>query len=557
MKFASAVSAIPGALALMVLLALPLQGCSSSPQEPTPDAGLPSTDAGTGETDAGIVPPLLTEEQFALATRIYFDRCAGCHGTLRTGATGPSLLPPKMKQMGTANLKVLLTHGTGGGMPPYADILSAEEIDAQARFLQMEPPSPPQRPLAEIMQSWNLLVPVAERPTAPVTTRDWDNFIGVILRDAGKVAIMDGTTRELVKVLDTGFAVHILRASGDGRYFLSVGRDGLVTMIDLWPEEPTTVATVQGCSDARSVDTSKFPGYEGRYVIEGCFWPAQYVIFDGQTLEPLQVVPVPMTVLDTDEVLTENRVAAIVASHADPVWVANLKESGHVVVIDYSKPGFPITTAISSARFLHDGGLDRTGRYFMTAANMSNAMVVVDVQEQKLEAIFETGNKPHPGRGANWDHPVHGPVNATPHLGEGKLAIYGTDPAGRPENAWKVVQNVAIPTGGLFVKTHHTSPWVWMDATVNADPEKARSVCVYSKADAALDRCWKVADKGTAVHFEYNKQGTEIWVSVWDKEGELVVYDAQTLEELDRITGDWLVTPTGKFNVHNTRLDVY
>ena len=56
---------------------------------------------------------------------------------------------------------------------------------------------------------------------------------------------------------------------------------------------------------------------------------------------------------------------------------------------------------------------------------------------------------------------------------------------------------------------------------------------------------------------EYNKDGNEVWVSVWDKNGEIVIYDDKTLKEKKRITGDWLVTPTGKFNMWNTVHDIY
>ena len=58
-----------------------------------------------------------------------------------------------------------------------------------------------------------------------------------------------------------------------------------------------------------------------------------------------------------------------------------------------------------------------------------------------------------------------------------------------------------------------------------------------------------------AVHMEFNADGSEVWVSVWNRAddgnptGEIVVYDAKTLEEKKRIKG--LTTPTGKFNVHN------
>ena len=37
--------------------------------------------------------PKMTEAEFDKAKRIYFERCAGCHGVLRKGATGKPLTP--------------------------------------------------------------------------------------------------------------------------------------------------------------------------------------------------------------------------------------------------------------------------------------------------------------------------------------------------------------------------------------------------------------------------------------------------------------------------------
>ncbi|BCZ95576.1 hypothetical protein TthAK1_21930 (plasmid) [Thermus thermophilus] len=47
----------------------------------------------------------LTPEERARASQIYFDRCAGCHGVLRKGATGPALDPKKMAERGVEYLK--------------------------------------------------------------------------------------------------------------------------------------------------------------------------------------------------------------------------------------------------------------------------------------------------------------------------------------------------------------------------------------------------------------------------------------------------------------------
>ncbi len=505
-------------------------------------------------------PVELTEAEFARGQGIFFNRCAGCHGTLRAGATGPNIQPERTTQIGTAALEITLTHGLPGGMPAWGDagILSEEEIQLMARYVQLPPPSPPGRPLEQIHDEWELRIPVEDRPTEPMTSRNWENFFGVILRDAGQVAIVDGDNYEMIEIIETGFAVHILRSSSSGRYFYAVGRDGRLTLIDLWTETPTLVAQAQGCIDARSVDGSKYEGYEDRYVIEGCYWPTQYVVFDGLTLEPLSVTSVEGSAFDTGESLDEVRVAAIVASHFDPVWVLGLKESGHVGIVDYSQEGFPLTARIAADRFLHDGGWDHTGRYFLIAANQRNKMAVVDVREQELVTTFDVGITPHPGRGANWEDPEYGWVNATIHIGQGLLSVYGADPENSPEHAWQVVREVPLDgTGSLFLKTHPNSAWVWMDMPMNNDPEGTRKTCVYSKASGEVERCWLVADHGTAVHFEYNQAGDQVWVSVWDKQGEVVVYDDKTLEEITRITGDWLVTPTGKFNVYNTAHDIY
>ena len=76
------------------------------------------------------------------------------------------------------------------------------------------------------------------------------------------------------------------------------------------------------------------------------------------------------------------------------------------------------------------------------AANASDKMVVVDTQTQKLEALIDTDKKPHPGPGANWIDPKCGPVGATTHLGVGKVTVWGNDPAGHKDQAWKICYEV-------------------------------------------------------------------------------------------------------------------
>ena len=52
----------------------------------------------------------------------------------------------------------------------------------------------------------------------------------------------------------------------------------------------------------------------------------------------------------------------------------------------------------------------------------------------------------------------------------------------------------------------------------------------------------------SGLRVEFDREGRHALVSVWDRDGALVVYDAATLAEVKRIPMD---KPVGKYNVHN------
>jgi nitrite reductase (NO-forming)/hydroxylamine reductase len=338
-------------------------------------------------------------------------------------------------------------------------------------------------------------------------------------------------------------------------------------------EKPGVVAEVKVGFDARSVDTSKFKGFEDKYAVAGSYWPPQYVIMEGETLKPLKIVSTRGMTVD-GEYHPEPRVASIVSSQIKPEWVINVKETGQILLVDYSDIKNLKTTTIEAAKFLHDGGWDMTQRYFLVAANASNKIAAVDTKEGKLAALIDVKKIPHPGRGANFVHPQFGPVWTTGHLGADVLTLIGTPNPKYPQykgNAWKVVQEVKhIGSGNLFVKTHPKSTHLWADAPQNPEREIAESVAVYdikdlSKPPVVLN---VAKDSGLpetkairrAVHPEYSADGAEVWISLWGgktDQSAIVVYDDKTLKVKKVITDPKMITPTGKFNVYNTQHDIY
>ena len=515
--------------------------------------------------------PGLTKEEFKRATRIYFERCAGCHGVLRKGATGKPLTPDITRKKGVEYLKAFINFGSPAGMPNWGTSgeLSEAEVDLMARFLLHDPPTPPEYGMKEMKATWKLLVPPEKRPKRKMNKINIENLFSVTLRDAGKVALINGDTKKIEAVIDTGYAVHISRLSASGRYLYTIGRDAVVNLIDLWMDPPQTVAQIKVGLEARSVETSKYKGWEDKYAIAGTYWPPQFVIMKGDTLEPLKIVSTRGITVDTQEYHPEPRVAAIVASHQRPEFIVNVKETGKVLLVDYSDLSNMKITAIDSARFLHDGGWDSTRRYFLTAANKSNKIVVVDSKLGKLVKLIDVGKIPHPGRGANFKDPKYGPVWATSHLGDENIAVIGTDPKGHPQYAWKVVRMLKGQGGGsLFIKTHPKSHHLYVDTPLNPDAKLSQTVAVFDLRN--LEKGYKVlpiakwAKLGPGpkrvVQPEFNKAGTEVWFSVWNKKDQqsaIVVVDDRTLKLKAVIKDKRLVTPTGKFNVYNTRHDIY
>ena len=572
-------------LTSLIALALSSMALAAVAQPAKPGAATTQTTAAEAQYQGAASPlagaamhqssnpkaPPMTEEEFARARQVYFERCAGCHGVLRKGATGKPLTPDLTNDKGTEYLKTFIAYGSPAGMPNWLTSGEFDEatVDLMARYIQHDAPTPPEFSLADMEATRKEYIHVDKRPTKKMNNYNIENIFSVTLRDDGTIALIDGDTKEIINIIKTGYAVHISRLSASGRYLYVIGRDARLNLIDLWMEKPDNVAEIKVGLEARSVETSKFKGWEDKIAIAGTYWPPQFVLMDGDTLKPKKVVGTRGMDIN-NEYHPEPRVAAIVSSHNKPEFLVNAKETGKVWMVDYTDLTNLKTTQIDTAKYLHDGGFDASGRYFMTAANASDKIVVIDTKESKLEAIVDVGKIPHPGRGANFKHPKFGPVWATSDLGDEGISLIGTDPKKNKAHAWKVVQTLKGQGGGsLFIKTHPKSTNLWVDTALNPDAKISQSIAVFDinnldKGYQVIDiaACAGLKDDGAkrVVQPEYNKAGDEVWFSVWsakDKESAIVVVDDKTRACKTVIKDKRLITPTGKFNVYNTQHDVY
>jgi hypothetical protein len=127
---------------------------------------------------------------------------------------------------------------------------------------------------------------------------------------------------------------------------------------------------------------------------------------------------------------------------------------------------------------------------------------------------------------------------ATPHLREGRLSVLDMQD-------WSLVKTIETPGPGFFMRSHEATPYAWTDGMLGARKD---TLAIVDKTTLEIVRTLTPAPGKTAAHVEFDRGGRHAVVSIWEKEGALVVYDAATFAEVKRIP---MSRPSGKYNVWN------
>jgi hypothetical protein len=131
---------------------------------------------------------------------------------------------------------------------------------------------------------------------------------------------------------------------------------------------------------------------------------------------------------------------------------------------------------------------------------------------------------------------------ATPNIKEGIVTIVDMD-------SWEVIKRIETLGPGFFMRSHENSKYAWVD--VFFGPNR-NAVHVIDKQSLEIVKTLRPVENKTAAHVEFTRDGKFALLSIWDIDGALVIYDADTLEEVKRIP---MSKPSGKYNVWNkTRL---
>ncbi len=430
-------------------------------------------------------------------------------------------------------------------MPAFSDKLSALDIDNLVKLIYQPLARIPEWGLNQMAETHVAYPSAPGGSAAPAHGADPLNLFVVVESGDHHATILDGDSFEPLHRFKTRHALHGgPKFSSDGRYVYFASRDGWITKYDLYTFE--VLAEIRAGINSRNLAVSS----DDRYVVVANYLPHTLVLLHAADLSPLSVIPV------TDSQGTTSRVSAVYDAGPRQSFIAALKDIKEVWEIPYADdPPYygpvhdyrvegPVgevekfqVRRIKLDDYLDDFFFDLDYDNLVGAArNGANGQVVNLIVGRKIADIELTG-LPHLGSGITWQR--NGvTLMATPHLKEAAVTVLDTD-------SWRTIKKIQTLGPGFFMRSHSNSPYAWVD--VFFGPHKD-AVHVIDKATLEIVKTLRPEPGKTAAHVEFTRDGRYALLSLWEMEGALVVYDAQTLEEVKRIP---MVKPSGKYNVYN------
>lgn len=479
---------------------------------------------------------------------IYQANCASCHGADRLGATGPALLPGNLERLRRpAAIKTITEGRIATQMPAFGATLSAQQITALADLIYTPLVKTPAWGMDEIRASRIEYVKADNLPNKPVFKADPLNLFVVVEIGDHHATILDGDKFEAITRFPTRYALHGgPKFSPDGRYVYFASRDGWIAKYDIWNLK--LVAEIRAGINTRNLAVSS----DGRFAMVANYFPNTLVALDTRDLSPIRVIDVK------DDNGKSSRVSAVYDAAPRNSFIAALKDIPEVWELSYDENAPPVYAGlvhdykmaealavkgpfpprrIKLDDFLDDFFFDPAYDHVVGSSRGGHGQVV-NLNIGRKIADVDLPGLPHLGSGISWDYQGK-PVMASPNLKDGVVTVLDM-------KTWQTVKQIPTLGPGFFMRSHEKTPYAWVD--VFNDPKNNDVIQIIDKKTLEVVKQLKPAPGKIAAHTEFTRNGKYAVVSVWENKGELVIYDAKTLEVVKRIP---MNKPSGKYNVYN------
>ena len=500
-----------------------------------------------------ILATLPATAETTTADKLYRQHCAECHGDDRLGRIGPALLPENLRRLKPKQARKVIRDGRAATqMPAFGDKLDDGQIESLVEMIYRPLKQIPRWGLEEIRHSHVQYHAPGSLPDRPKFDADPDNLFIVVELGDHHASLLDGDRFEVIERFPTRFALHGgPKYSPDGRYVYFASRDGWISKYDIW--NLSYVAEVRAGINTRNLAVSG----DGKVVMVANYLPHSLVALDAETLQPIRVIPA------RDAQGHSSRVSAVYTAAPRDSFIVALKDIPEVWEISYLDPPprgfgqwmhdyreesgeqdsgerFPIRR-IATEGFLDD--------FFMTqdysriaASSRDGKAQVIDLDLGRAVQAIDLPGMPHLSSAISW--PWRDPsgrehiVMATPNLRKSQVSVLDTED-------WSLIRNIPTDGPGFFLRSHENTPYAWTDVFFGP---KRDEMHVIDKKTLKIVKTLVPEPGKTSAHVEFTRDGRYALVSIWDRDGAVVVYDARSLQEVKRLP---MKKPSGKYNVHN------
>jgi mono/diheme cytochrome c family protein len=447
-----------------------------------------------------------------LGKEIYETHCMICHHKDRIGIAGPPLIPAFLRKYKLKDLVAKIRNGFPQTLMPSYEFLSSWELIQVARYIK--------RPIdKEFKWDTKAIAATLERfhlPKKDLGIQNIENVLPVVERDGGYVWIMEDE-----KVLDK---FPLKNVHGGIKYQFPDAKNIFVPTRDGWVEkysldEGRPIAKIRPCINLRNVSLTR----DGKYAVATCLLPEQMVVLDTENLKPERVIALDGKVSALYEFYTKDE---MIFTYRDKPIVGKVNSKNFE--IHYTKIKEPI----------EDFFIDPFDRYMIATSRRCKVLRVYDIDT--LKPVFEHAMEgmPHLFSATYW-YKDGAFYFATPHLRKPYITIWKM-------YDWAFQKQIDIGGDGFFVKTHPNTPYLWIDNGTD-------QLVLVDKHDYSIRKLVPVKGK-QYIHAEFSGDGKYTYLSIYDHNGSIEVWDTKRLKKLVSYPAD---IPVGKYNFINKNRQFY
>ena len=450
------------------------------------------------------VEALNNQDMLSKGKALYEQQCASCHHKDRIGLEGPPLFKATLRHYRDLHkLAQKIKNGFPQTLMPKFEHLNEIQLLSIARYIKQ----PLDRNLTWGVKEIEEATVRYHHPKKDIGIRDMEDVMPVVERGGNKVWIM-----EKEKILDT-FALRNVHGGIKYRFpdadsIFVPTRDGYVVKYSL--KNGRVEEKVRACINLRNVSLSR----DGNHAFVTCLLPQQLAIFDTNDMH-----------LERLEKL-DGKVSALYELYTKDQAIFTYRDKPLVGFVD---------TQTLKMRFkkidepIEDFFIDPFDRYMIATARRGKVLRVYEIDT--LKKVYE-----HPMKGmphlfsATYFYKEGNFYFATPHLRSSFITVWRM-------YDWDFVKKIEIGGDGFFAKTHPATPYLWVD---NGTDE----LVLVNKKDYTIKKRTPVPGK-QYIHAEFSGDGKYTYLSIYEHNGSIEVWDTETLKKITSYLAD---IPVGKYN---------